>query len=137
MTLSSGSQSKINMTRQWRILPNLLRILCVVGLVMIGFAHKPVLADSTQAGTIVLAALPDGSLPTLCFGETDGRKAPAMAYHGCDACRLSSSFVFVDPVFVAGPALDFATNIAFYPRPAKLARQVLPSGGGARAPPST
>ncbi len=116
---------------------SLLRIMCALALVMLGFALKPVVALSPTA-ELAAYQLPDGSIPSLCLthtGEKPGKDA--MPQNGCEACRLSASIILPQPPLVAlpGGALTAASVVlerAFY-----LSPRLYPPSSGPRAPPSS
>jgi hypothetical protein len=75
-----------------RTVSNALSILCVIALVCIGFAHRPVITSPTSP-IIDLSeyALPDGTIPVICFGgQGDGKTTTSQ---GCEYCTLASSVI--------------------------------------------
>ncbi|CAN7689781.1 hypothetical protein [Rhizobium sp. LjRoot254] len=110
-----------------------VRLLCVLCLVMIGFAHKPV--EAASAGNIPVYVLPDGSIASICIpGDHDQSPAKA-ASHGCDACRLSSTALLPTPQDHCGQPLAYAQIVKVQERQYRLARQIYPPSSGPRAPP--
>ncbi len=77
-------------------------MLIAFALVAVAFGHQPLrFASSPALSATELAAyaLPDGSLPIICFGN-DGVGSghdEGAGGTGCDACRLTSSVVFPAP----------------------------------------
>ncbi|SOC86281.1 hypothetical protein SAMN05421890_4807 [Ensifer adhaerens] len=90
-----------------------VRMMIVVALTMIGFAHKPVMAGEVPASVLYAAyTLPDGTLPVLCItvtGDEDKASAPkgTMRDYGCDACRLAASILTAEPPVLEGSAIEF------------------------------
>jgi hypothetical protein len=90
-----------------------MRMMIVVALTMIGFAHKPVMAGSLPASIEYAAyTLPDGTLPVICItvsGDEDmGSTAKGgMAAYGCDACRLAATILVPEPPTVNVSAVEF------------------------------
>jgi hypothetical protein len=112
-----------------------VRLLCVLCLVMIGFAHKPV--EAAAAGNIPVYVLPDGSVAEIC-NPGDHDKSPAKAEnHGCDACRLSSTALLPTPNDHRSQPLAYAQIVKVQERQYRLARQIYPPSSGPRAPPLT
>ena len=71
----------------------LVRMLCAVSLLLVAFAHKPIVVSATasayQGAEIADYVLPDGTLPDICLtGEEDGHHSTASH---CEACRIVSS----------------------------------------------
>lgn len=90
-----------------------VRMMIVVALATIGFAHKPVMAGALPA-SIEFAAytLPDGTLPVLCItvtGDQDmsGKDKGRMSAYGCDACRLATTILTPEPPTVNASAVEF------------------------------
>lgn len=89
-----------------------MRMMIIVALTMIGFAHKPVMAGSLPASIEYAAyTLPDGTLPVICItvtGDEDmaGAKGGMGAY-GCDACRLAASILVPQAPTVNVSAVEF------------------------------
>ncbi|MCD2175550.1 hypothetical protein [Rhizobium sp. C4] len=90
-----------------------MRVMLIVALTMIGFAHKPVEAAALPASVQYAAyTLPDGTLPVLCVtvtGDEDmsGSAKGAMHSYGCDACRLAASILVPEPPVLQGSAIEF------------------------------
>lgn len=91
----------------------IVRMMIVVALATIGFAHKPVMAGPVPASVEYAAyKLPDGTLPVLCITVTGDenmsgqRKGSADAY-GCEACRLAASILVSAPPAVNASAVEF------------------------------
>ncbi len=106
-----------------------IRLLSVLALALVAFAHKPVEA----AGPLAFYTLPDGSAPVLCLGGHDGGSKHK---HGgyCDACRISASALCPAPAFSTGAAPLIAIAVVAPTRPA-LRRAVYPPAAPPQAPP--
>lgn len=112
-----------------------VRLLCVLCLVMIGFAHKPI--EITSSNSLPVYLLPDGSIASICAPD-DHDKSPAKAEsHGCDACRLSSTALLPTLADHCGQPLAYAQIVKVQERQYRLARQIYPPSSGPRAPPHT
>lgn len=71
----------------------ILPVLCAIALVWASFAHRPIII-STTSQTVDLSAyvLPDGTIPTICFGgQGDGKST---SYQGCEYCTLANAIIF-------------------------------------------
>jgi hypothetical protein len=112
-----------------------MRILCVMTLVMVGFAHKP-LAEAPLALQFAAYVLPDGSLPTLCLNE-DPSKPAKMGDHGCDACRLAAAVLVPVPPQIGALAISYSYAAPFVGRRTYLSQRLYPPSSGPRAPPPT
>ncbi|MDR9773214.1 hypothetical protein RJJ65_11170 [Rhizobium hidalgonense] len=127
-------QSRLDMTGKW-----LVRILCAIALVSVGFAHQ---APAIAADPVNLAeyVLPDGTLPTLCVTVTDDEGNTGTDHklhnHGCEACRISASVLLPPPADIAGKAVAFSVRVDLPIRIEAFRRQIYPPNTGPRAPPS-
>ena len=83
------------MTARSVTVAKLLRILCAVVLLSLGFAHRPVEAAAPLASYDEAYRLPDGTFAEIC---TEGRheEAPA-AKPACEVCLLSASIMLPTP----------------------------------------
>lgn len=114
-----------------------IRLICVIALMMVGFAHKPVAVDpvSLQFAAYVL---PDGKLPTLCLNETSTQPEKGMVHdYGCDACRLAAAILMPEPPGIASQAVAFSTMTHVAERQYHLTRALYPPSSGPRAPPTS
>ncbi len=118
----------------------MVRALCTLALLFVGFAHKPAMAAPWLPAATELAqyVLPDGTLPVLCLSSEHGK-----ASHdgqdkgsGCEACRLSASVLL--PVPQAGALEPILREIArSMPLRAEAHhRQLFPPNTAPRGPPS-
>ncbi|HWU62316.1 MAG TPA: hypothetical protein VN112_09875 [Ensifer sp.] len=92
----------------------MMRMMIIVALTMIGFAHKPVMADALPASIQYAAyTLPDGTLPVICVtvtGDEDMGSTAAkggMGAYGCDACRLAATILVPEPPAISASAIEF------------------------------
>lgn len=117
-----------------------IRILSVLALVLVAFAHKPV--DLAPADDYRLAQymLPDGSYPVLCVTDHGGDESG----HGqekhlhrtdCDACRISASFFCPLPANSTGAAPHVAMANGTVPPQPVLRRVAYPPSAPPQAPP--
>ena len=119
---------------------NLLRILCAMGFLLLGFAHQPpaFALSASQLEELEAFRLPDGSLPVLCLTPTGRDGTPHHSgSEGCEACRLSAFVVLPEPARGTGEALSFAVQgIWVLYLPQVPASGVPPGSSGSRAPPA-
>ena len=90
-----------------------MRVMIIVALTMIGFAHKPVMAGSLPASVEYAAyTLPDGTLPVICVTVTGDEEMGSatkggMGAYGCDACRLAASILVPEAPTAHASAVEF------------------------------
>jgi hypothetical protein len=107
----------------------------VLALVMVGFAHRPLMAAPYDGVDMTAYLLPDGTLPVICVDGKADDKPEKMAYHGCDACRLSASILLAEPpvamvrIAHSAPADLAAIRRIFLPQ------RLYPPNARPRAPP--
>lgn len=89
--------------------------LYALAMLLLGFAHMPVAAQGARPDLSAFA-LPDGSVPDICFGSQDGTSVPQGSAPLCAACLLTGGAGLpphVDglafPVFFASRPLVRAT----------------------------
>ncbi len=130
-------KSRLDKLMEW-----LLRIVCAIALVFVGFAHQApaIAADRTDPANFVEYTLPDGTLPTLCVTVTDadGKTTTGgkLHNHGCEACRIGASVLVPAPADVSGSAVAFLIRADAPVRVEAFRRQIYPPNTGPRAPPS-
>lgn len=124
----------LSRTGQW-----LVRILCAVALLSVGFAHQPAVASTGQPTELELAQyrLPDGSLPVLCITERtpDGKEHGKAYVPGCEACRIAAAALLPLPPTDIFAHLGFAKADVPAPTIVSFHRQLYPPNTGPRAPP--
>lgn len=128
------------MARSGHMAATWLRILCVIALVMLSFAHRPPEAVAAQltAPELSAIALPDGSIPVICSSDEDGNtKTHVHASNQCEACRLSASVLLPEPSAQAGLIVSFAETMVFAKRIEAHYRQQIPPNANPRAPPAS
>ena len=123
-----------DMTGRW------IRLLCVIALVMLAFAHRPSVALTAQLTPLALEnlRLPDGTLPDICSSDEDGKTKPHQhASAQCDACRLSASVLLPEPADQAALALVFPETLVFAKPAEAHYRQLFPPNTAPRGPPAS
>lgn len=112
----------------------LTRLVCVLALILVGFAHKP-LSAAPLAVQFSAYMLPDGTLPTLCLNEDPTTPVGLAKMDGCDACRLTGAILLPEPPRI-GVALAHFAEAPAPKRPFFLAERLYPPSSGPRAPPA-
>lgn len=122
-------------TTQW-----IVRILCAVALLSVGFAHTPAVASAAELTTLELAQyrLPDGTLPVICVTERtpDGKEHGKTFMPGCEACRISAAILLPTPSTDIFEHLAFVREDIVVVRREAYHRQLYPPNSGPRAPPA-
>ncbi|OED01362.1 MULTISPECIES: hypothetical protein [unclassified Rhizobium] len=115
------------------------RILCAVALLLVGFAHQPIVATADEVSPIELAQyrLPDGSLPILCvtYKDADGKVHGKTYAPGCEACRIASAAMLPTPPTDICERLASLRGETVVARSEAFHRQLYPPNTGPRAPP--
>ena len=117
----------------------LVRILCAIALLCVGFAHKPVVVEAALAPSEIAAyTLPDGTLPVLCLpgDDGDGKTKSHDPGTGCEVCRLASSMVVPQPCDTIVLALCTAIEALLPIRHEAFHRQLFPPNTYPRGPPA-
>lgn len=117
----------------------MVRALCTLALLFVGFAHEPAVGQQRTIPATELAqyVLPDGTLPGLCSSEHDKDSHDGNGVgSGCEACRLTAAVLLPAPQHGAGePILAEADrHVAF--RTEAHYRQLFPPNTAPRGPPS-
>ena len=127
------------MTSTQPAIAKLVRMLCALALLMVGFAHKVPALDhgSIPLSEIAHYTLPDGTLPKLCLSSDHG--ATNHNDHGygsgCEACRLSASVLLPAPPDAAGEPLLREIDRFIPSRSEAHYRQLFPPNAFPRGPP--
>ena len=125
------------MRRSGSTLQVVVRALCVLALLAVGFSHRAPAFASLALSTSEIAALtlPDGTVPELCLpGEMDDGKSQAGFTH-CEACLISASVLLPTPADITGKRLAAAVDVLLPPRVEAFYRQLFPPNAAPRAPP--
>lgn len=117
----------------------LVRMLCAIALLSVGFAHKtPVIESAIPLSEISAYTLPDGTLPVLCLpGHDENGKHHSPDFgNGCEACRITASIVVPAPADSIGQAIVVAAEIQLPIRREAFYRQLFPPNTSPRGPPA-
>lgn len=110
-----------------------LRLICVIALVMVGFAHQPT-AMAAPGNSLPVYTLPDGSVATLCVpGEDAPQKQAGRGM--CVACCLVNTALLPSPPSIGGLAVLHSTAVKVFVRAHRIAEALYPPSSGPRAPP--
>lgn len=118
----------------------MVRIICALALVLIGFAHKAPSAEhhSIPASEVAHYALPDGTVPELCLSSGNGKTEQDGHDFGpgCEACRLTAAVILPSPSGMAGkPVFREIPDILPFRAEAHY-RQIFCPNAPPRGPPS-
>ncbi len=117
----------------------MVRIICALALLFVGFAHKPPVTDSYSIPPTEVAQyiLPDGTLPVLCLPSQDGKVKHDHhdAASGCEACRLTASVLVPSPADTCGQAMLRQIESFIPIRDEAFYRQLFPPNTSPRGPP--
>lgn len=114
----------------------LVRLACALSLALLAFGHQPPMLP--RVGTLAIAAhaFPDGSQPVICLTDTAGKGDRSQASgHGCDACRISSSFFLHLPDCPVPAMYGKAESLPPLPASPLVARAAYPPSAPPQAPP--
>ncbi len=112
-----------------------LRILCAVGLLFVGLAHRPMLAAGPSPAELAAYVLPDGSLADLCINDTVDNKIKPAPGAKCEACRIAGATLLPAPADLAGTALTVRRIALLPPMEEALPSRRERPGAPPRAPP--
>lgn len=118
----------------------MVRVLCTLALLFVGFAHRPPVIQPQPIAATELAqyVLPDRTLPDLCL-PSEGGKAKHGGQDqgpGCEACRLAGSLVLPAPQDLAGEPIVREIDGNMPLRAEAHYRQLFPPNTAPRGPPS-
>ena len=86
----------------------LVRMLCMLALVFLSFAHKPAAALPLSPAELAAITLPDGTIADLCINDTvEHGKAKKSFDRGCEACRIGAAGLLPAPSDVVGRIVPF------------------------------
>jgi hypothetical protein len=118
----------------------ILRMMCALAILLVGFAHQPPTIAETSPFDIAAYALPDGSLPVLCVTDSQGDgsqqdKSKHSHAQDCEACRIGASALLPQPVDDLGRKIELARFAAMRPFATVAQRRIVRPGARPRAPP--
>ncbi|MDR6756051.1 hypothetical protein J2Y48_001341 [Mycoplana sp. BE70] len=86
----------------------LVRMLCMLALVFLSFAHKPVVAAPLSPAELAAITLPDGTVADLCInGGVEHGKPKQGLGPACEACRISAAALLPVPTDIGGRLIAF------------------------------
>ncbi len=116
----------------------LLRIMCAIAFVCIGFAHKLPVQASQITADLAQYTLPDGTLPVLCLPTDDGHsKTDHGLGSGCEACRLTATSLVPTPTDIHGSPILRELVFEVVAPSESTYRQLFPPNSSPRGPPSS
>jgi hypothetical protein len=117
----------------------MVRIICAIALLCVGFAHKaPTVESAALSYELASDTLPDESFPIICQSHQDGHEKHHGLDHktGCEACYITSSIVLSEPADSIGQAIVVGTKIQRPLRRDIFYRQLFPPNTSPRGPPT-
>lgn len=114
-------------------LSGFLRLICVIALMMVGFAHQP-MAVAAPTASMPVYTLPDGSVATLCVPGEDSSQKQATG-RMCMACCLVNVALLPSAPSIGGIAVLHSTAVKVFVRAHRIAEALYPPSSGPRAPP--
>lgn len=114
-----------------------MRMLCVLAMLFVGFAHQPAAMAVDAPFDVSAYALPDGSLPILCVSDNGSQndKDKHLFAQGCEACRISAAVLLPQPADDVGRILRHAGAAMPAPKVAEIPRRIFSPATAPRAPP--
>lgn len=86
----------------------LVRMLCMLALVCLSFAHRPAVAASLSPAELAAITLPDGTIADLCLDDgVDHGKTKKGFGQSCEACRIGAAILLPAPTDLAGRPIAF------------------------------
>lgn len=128
------------MIKQWSFVEQwLVRILCALALLFVGFAHQPpaINGDLARSGHSAAYTLPDGTIPVLCLSSPNGKSKHDHTDRtsGCEACRLSASILLPAPDTLNGQPIRRQIDRVVLPPYDTVYRPLFPPNTSPRGPP--
>lgn len=81
----------------------LVRMLCMLALVFLSFAHKPAMAVPMSPSELAAITLPDGTIADICFNDgVEHGKSKKGVSQSCEACRIVAAALVPVPSDVIG-----------------------------------
>lgn len=117
----------------------LIRLVCALALVFVGFAHKvPSLAAAPSPTELSAYVLPDGTLPVICFsGHDEGGGNNGQVYGtGCEACLISAAAMLPVPLDTDRNPSVIPLETLTPPSAPSSRRHLFPPNAAPRAPPA-
>jgi len=95
----------MQLRRNYNTFSTVTRLLCVVALLVVGFAHRMPAASPQPDVDLSAYAMPDGSLPVICQSPTgtDDGSGTAFFFSDCEFCRFASTAILPTPHGVRAP----------------------------------
>lgn len=101
---------QLHRSRNHNTLNTVTRLLCVIALLLVGFAHRMPAASPQPDVDLSAYALPNGTLPVICqspSGTQDG-SGKAVFFSDCGFCRLASTAILPVPEHTRTPPCSAA-----------------------------
>jgi hypothetical protein len=138
-----GSAGEVDrMTASGLDMAKMVRMLCVIALLCLGFAHRaPAVETGIPPADTLSYMLPDGTVPVLCLPQhqdvTHHHDENGTRTTGCEACRLGASVVLPAPVDLTGLPAYQREAVIVRIRQDRVSRQIFPANALPRGPPAS
>ncbi|ANK85888.1 MULTISPECIES: hypothetical protein [Rhizobium] len=113
-----------------------LRMLCALGLLLLGFAHQAPQAIASDGYDAAAYMLPDGTFASLCVTVKEAEGKTVGFKPNCEACRLSASVILPTPDACSWLERKLASLVNAPIEAAAVAGVSAVSRANSRAPPS-
>ncbi|MEP2978360.1 MAG: hypothetical protein ABJO86_02675 [Lentilitoribacter sp.] len=114
---------------------NLISIISIFAMIWIGVAHRPVITSSMAADVELAAyALPDGSIPIICFGGEGDDKDSTL--QGCPDCTIANAIIIPERSQTFAVAINEIDFIITPRRKFELAKTIKLAGTPPTGPPN-
>ncbi|HUH50225.1 MAG TPA: hypothetical protein VLZ56_10280 [Mycoplana sp.] len=116
----------------------LVRVLCAIALLSVGFAHKPPVLGVPDgiAHVDYQYVLPDGTLPDNCLSMAGGRDGGLAFGKDCEACRLGAAAALSGPADTLGEPMPRERERRAPIRTEAFFHRLFPPNAPPRGPPS-
>lgn len=117
----------------------LVRVLCAIALLSVGFAHKPPVLGVPDGIALndYQYVLPDGTRPDNCLSLAGGHDGGGLALNkGCEACRLGAAAALPGPADTLGDLMPYERERRTPIRTEAFFHRLFPPNTPPRGPPS-
>ena len=139
MVLVSPHSKDLALKHKLNPLSPLIRLVCALALVLVGFSHKvPSFAAAPSPTELSAYVLPDGTIPVICFSgqDEDGGSSCQLYGTGCEACLISSAAMLPLPLDSDRNPIVIPLETLTPPSAPASRRHVFPPNAAPRAPPA-
>lgn len=121
--------------RRHHRIAGLARFFCVLSLVLVGFAHRPVVYAAPITTDLSAYVLPDGSLPSFCQAGVGSDGQPGARSGHCEFCRIAGAAVLPSPLATPDAMFVLVRTAHVFAADDRPAARVFAPGTPPRGPP--